>query len=463
MKSGVYYIKRIFIVFIISINGCTLYRSNIPTVYFPSLSNPIVEVSSATLLNNLEKCEEIHPQFANLRNAAFFNPTIENFKRKIPKYDIPTTESVYLQRKLFDYYTNEDPHFRVIPQLYTTEKKINNKNIKVLPFSVVAINDTMIIHKTFNNALKIGDRIVSINQIEAEKFLEYSYRDRYMHTPLLQIQHHFTFSNVYHLTIERENKVRFLIIEGIPLKEYYNKIKNLETTQIFPDYLTALFKIDEFKNNKKTTKKLTLFIDKMKRLGYKNLIIDLRCNPGGDGENIEELMSLISSKSKLLYQKEIKVKLTNSNYEKYMFPKDSVNKTVTLPDKFVINEIEITPTSFAKELNLYVLVSKNTSSMAACFANLIQYNQIGFVAGESLLKNALKYGEVIEIKEGVATFFISTTEYLDYTNAEDGILRPDIKLNYSAKEHLTNEDPVLQGLLNHIRRQQELKLKNGRF
>jgi len=36
-------------------------------------------------------------------------------------------------------------------------------------------------------------------------------------------------------------------------------------------------------------------------------------------------------------------------------------------------------------------------------------------------------------------------------------------LNYSAKEHLKNEDPVLQGLLNHIRRQQELKLKNGRL
>lgn len=455
------YISIFVTIFVVVLNSCGLRYGNIPTVYFPTLSNPIVEVSKDVLLNNLENCEYYHPEFKNLREQTFFDYALSNFEKQVPSYDIPTTESVYLQRQFFDYYTKEDPHFRIIPQLYTTEKKINNKNIKVLPFSVVAINDTMIVHHSFNNSLKRGDRIISVNQTDASKFLEYSYRDRYMHTPLLQMQQNFTFSNVYHISIERNNKISYVIIEGIALKEYYRKITNTPTNRICPEYLTGIFKIEEFNNNKKTVKKLASFINNLEQLGYKNLIIDLRDNPGGNGDDIEDLMSLISSKQRLYYQKELKIKLTNSNFNKYMFPKDSINKTVSLPSKYVLSEINITPTHFAKELNLYVLVSKNTSSMAACVANLIQYNKIGQIAGEPLLRNALKYGEVVEIKDGVATFFISTAEYNDFSRAYNGILQPDIHIPYNAKDFMKEDDPVLNSLLNHIRSKQGARFKRA--
>jgi hypothetical protein len=122
-----------------------------------------------------------------------------------------------------------------------------------------------------------------------------------------------------------------------------------------------------------------------------------------------------------------------------------------------MHELELVPSSFSKELNVYVLVSRNTGSMAACLANLIQYNKIGTVVGEPLVHNALKYGEVVEAQSGIAAFFISTVQYEDYTRAVDGVLFPDVMLPYRVTEYLQGGDPVLMKLLKYITFRQEIK------
>lgn len=454
-----------FFIFVIPffLSGCSGSKQSVPTFYSPSLSNPNVEVSKEVLLANLQMCESIHPRFASVYSSDFVDSVVMNFQMNLPEAAVRTTESVLLQRRLFDYFTFEDPHFRIIPQLYTEERGLTNKNIYVLPFTSISFGDTLLISESFSPILKRGDRIVEINHTSVADYLAYSYRDRYIHTPLLQTQFHFAYSNNYHLLIERGEMIKYMIVEGITLPEYYEQVQNRPDWTLYPSYLTGSFRIDEFKENKKIVDELSSFLNKMKRLGYKNLVIDLRWNPGGSGDQIESLMALVSSKRLLYYQKEVKVKLTQQNFNKYVFPRDSLNKLVSLPARGVVNQIELNPSPFAKELNLYVLVSRNTGSMAACFANLIQYNDIGWVAGEPLLRNALKYGEVVEERSGVATFFISTVEYDDYTKAVDGVLFPDIMIPYKVSQFMDGGDPVMEQLLANIRFRQEIKQRRVLF
>ena len=452
-------------IFVISflLNGCSGSKQSVPAFYSPSLSNPNVEVSKEVLLHNLQMCQSTHPHFASTYSKEFVDSMVMIFQMGLPQSAVRTTESVLLQRRLFDYFTFEDPHFRIIPQLYTAERGLTNKNIYVLPFTSISFGDTLLISESFSPILKSGDRIIEINHTSVADYLAYSYRDRYIHTPLLQTQFHFAYSNNYHLLIERGEMIKYMIVEGITLPEYYQQVQNRPDWMLYPSYLAGSFRIDEFKDNKKIVDELSSFLNKMKRLGYKNLVIDLRWNPGGSGDQIESLMALISSKRLLYYQKEVKVKLTQENFNKYVFPRDSLNKLVSLPDRFVINHIEVSPSSFARELKLYVLVSRNTGSMAACFANLIQYNDIGWVAGEPLLRNALKYGEVVEERSGVATFFISTVEYDDYTKAVDGVLFPDIMIPYKVNQFMDGGDPVMDQLLANIRFRQQINQRRVRF
>lgn len=452
-------------IFVISflLNGCSGSKQGVPAFYSPSLSNPNVEISKEVLIDNLQMCQSIHPRFASVYSSDFVDSVAMNFQMNLPESAVRTTESVLLQRRLFDYFTFEDPHFRIIPQLYTAERGLTNKNIYVLPFTSISFGDTLLISESFSPILKSGDRIIEINHTSVADYLAYSYRDRYIHTPLLQTQFHFAYSNNYHLLIERGEMIKYMIVEGITLPEYYQQVQNRPDWMLYPSYLAGSFRIDEFKDNKKIVDELSSFLNKMKRLGYKNLVIDLRWNPGGSGDQIESLMALISSKRLLYYQKEVKVKLTQENFNKYVFPRDSLNKLVSLPDRFVINHIDVSPSSFARELKLYVLVSRNTGSMAACFANLIQYNDIGWVAGEPLLRNALKYGEVVEERSGVATFFISTVEYDDYTKAVDGVLFPDIMIPYKVNQFMDGGDPVMDQLLANIRFRQQINQRRVRF
>lgn len=45
-------------------------------------------------------------------------------------------------------------------------------------------------------------------------------------------------------------------------------------------------------------------------------------------------------------------------------------------------------------MDYYVLIGRDTGSIAASFVNMLQYNYTAKLVGEPLLHHALKYGEV---------------------------------------------------------------------
>lgn len=455
--------KRIILLFTVSfflvfiILGCKNWGLGKYVVYPEAIDNPVVHISRGILEQNIEACSVIHPNLEVLTETAFIDSVFRADGIIFPDTMIASTDAIFLQRRFFDLMTREDPHFRLVPHLYRNGKIVTGKMINVWPFSLIRFGDTLLVDASFSSIIKPGDRILEINQVPASQYLHYAYSDRYLHAPLIQSQAHFNFSDNYHVLIERQGVRKYLIVDGISMVDYYNAVNNQNASRIFPAYLTGYFRIDEFDDNRKIAGDLNSFLSKLDRIGYKNLILDLRRSPGGSGDYLEDILSLISRKSVLHYQKSVKVKISSENIDRYFFPSERVGDLVNLPERLVMHELELVPSSFTKDLNVYVLVSRNTGSMAACLANLIQYNKIGTVVGEPLMHNALKYGEVVEARSGIAAFFISTVQYEDYTRAIDGVLFPDVMLPYRVNEYLQGGDPVLTKLLKYITFRQETK------
>ena len=152
----------------------------------------------------------------------------------------------------------------------------------------------------------------------------------------------------------------------------------------------------------------------------------------------------------------VKLKVSKATYKDYFYSVNDFGKLVNLPDSLFVRECPLDSSLYKGDINYFVLVSKNTASMAATFANILQYNNIGLVVGESLAHNALNYGEIITAERDNSFWTISTVENLEYTKAENGILRPDISIPFVAKEYMEGGDPILEKCLEYINKYQKL-------
>ena len=122
-------------------------------------------------------------------------------------------------------------------------------------------------------------------------------------------------------------------------------------------------------------------------------------------------------------------------------PSQHMNKTIYLDQQLYIPGMQY-----------YVLMDKDTSSIAASFCNILQYNGAALLAGEPLRRNALKYGETVGARFGISGLYlcVSTVEYDEYTRAVDGVLMPDIAIPYVARDYLSGRDAMLDKLLEII-------------
>ena len=177
------------------------------------------------------------------------------------------TEKTLIRRKLLDRITYEDPHVRFLPILGKKGSlKLKMKNVKALPFTLINISDTLIIDQSFNENIIIGDRILSINDVNVKKYLESSYRDRYMSGYCLQTFHHFCFSNRYKIKLIRNNKPVTLNIEGMPIKkDFFLKMDGEIEEKVFGQTRIGYFKINNFDYNIYLIKRLARFLDRVRR------------------------------------------------------------------------------------------------------------------------------------------------------------------------------------------------------
>lgn len=213
--------------------------------------------------------------------------------------------------------------------------------------------------------------------------------------------------------------------------------------------------INAFQYNKFIIKELRNLVNGVKEIGGNSVIIDLRKNQGGSGKHFDKLLSIFTQKAEIDYDKSVKVMISETTIPDYGYA-DSIGKLVTLPDDKIFKKVPLHPNLYMGKMNYYLLISKNTGSMAASFANAMQYNNFGKLVGEPMLRNAVRYGEVCDVNTGrLIHLYYSTVENDNYTKSADGIVRPDIEIPYIADAYMQGGDPILEKLLEKIKEQEK--------
>jgi len=399
----------------------------------------------------VENAKKYHPySFDSLGNREI-DELIETIGESLPSQKLNDAEIVFQARKLMDFINHEDPHFRIMPVLRKfPDLKYRTGSIIVPPFRGLCINDSLLVYSSYDEKLKRGDLIISINDIPIRDYLHHYYRDRYVDMGNLVWYFNYQIYPEYKIDYIRNNEKKSVTIKGMRYTDYLVKEGRFCEGKIMPDYSLGYFKIREFENNGYILKRFRKLIEKMNQSGYSDLIIDLRENPGGSGDNLNLFFSFFSDKDSLHYLKDAKARVSKITKD-YGFDESQYGKVLSLPSENVFHSFALDSSLFVPNLKVYVLISLNTGSIAASFANICQYNEIATLVGEPLAYNALKYGEVAigEFMDNLFSF--STIQYDEYTKAKDGIVRPNIPITYIAREYMKGGDPVLEKLLEYLK------------
>ena len=410
-----------------------------------------------------------HPAFDSLLTKDVEQELLAkiNQRRKMLDRDtLYTSDYFYVWKPYFEWLHNIDPHYTVTtvaaaPNPELMEKLSNNfKAQKRLPFHAYSINDSIVIRTSYDEKFKTGDLITAINGIAMSKLSKHYYNDRYTQINGYLLNYNFEIaSNSFDLSIIRDGKELNVNTEGKPLGELFrlSSVPEEYNPTIYNDSKCGYIQIKEFySDNSRLIKIVTKELNSFKKQGVKNVIIDITRNPGGSGDCFDKLLSIFINKPQIDYLRGQKLRVSEETLGDYNFlTKEMIGKTINIPDEYVMKSIKLDNRKFISDLNYYVLISENTGSVAASFANIMQYNGAAILAGEPLKPNALKYGETVAGNPLSYTLLhetgISTTEFDEHTTAKDGVLYPDIHIPYVASEYMTGKDAVLEKLLEIIK------------
>lgn len=379
--------------------------------------------------------------------------------RSLGRDSLSMTDVMWALRPFREWLQGIDPHLRLVPQPrlpeYTRKAEKAAMNVPLPGFLLLDIRDTLLVERSADTLFRSGDRIVAINGVPAAELLEYGYPDRtiYPFTLLANYRFELVRTDEYRVALERGGRRMEVSTPGIPWPKLYLALTRQREflARRFPEARAGYFALTEFyPNNRLLIGKLRKAILEAKEAGCDAFILDLRGNPGGYGSAFDELLSLFIDREKIPYLKGQRLRVCTESLRDYDFLTDSLlGQVVDVPEKHRISEVTLDRKKHIPGMRYYVLMNKDTGSVAATFCNILQYNGAALLAGEPLLGNALRYGETIERWHALSGLMvsISTTEFDEYTRAVDGVLMPDIPIPYIAAEHLSGRDAVLERLL----------------
>lgn len=355
-----------------------------------------------------------------------------------------------------------DPHLRVQPQarlaLKSRQAYRTAKNAPLPGFLLLNIRDTLLVERSVDPLFRPGDRLLAINGCPVGDYLVRCYDDRSIYSFTLMANHDFEMVRAqgYTVLFERSGERRTVHTAGRPWQEVYlGLLRQREfLTRIFPEAKAGYFAITEFyPNNGLLIKKLRRAILAAKEQGCTSFILDLRGNPGGNGSAFDDLLSIFINKPSIHYLKGQRVRVGPETLRDYDFLTDSMRwQLVDVPPEGRVAEVRLDRKKYIPGMKYYVLMNKDTGSVAASFCNILQFNDAAELVGEPLLENALRYGEVTQRWHGLTRLMltVSTVEFDECTRAEDGVLRPDIPIPYVAADYLAGRDAMLVRLLDRI-------------
>ncbi|SFN89343.1 Peptidase family S41 [Paenimyroides ummariense] len=186
------------------------------------------------------------------------------------------------------------------------------------------------------------------------------------------------------------------------------------------------------------------FFSTIKKNNIKNLVIDLRENGGGNSQLGDELLSYLISEPFTQYEKTLtKYSDTQKHFTKNLTDAEDKYRQNILEKKS--GTVETTDKSnsltFPKKLeqrfngNVLILISGQTFSSAADFANACKYYKVGTTIGEETGGSVVSAGETIQIVLPHSKLQLNVSTSKDYnvgarTESRHGV-KPHVKVSAS--------------------------------
>ncbi len=412
-----------------------------------------------------------HPRLGNMvshDDERRIMAEIDERYAELGKDSLSTAEMFYIMKPYFEYLRYEDPHYRVAPMVpiyvptYGRDRKFN-KLLRTPAFDYVCINDTLIVNNSLEEGLQRGDMITAVNGISASRLLEYTYDDRYNEiTVPLRYFHYSDMADTFNIEFTRNGTPGHISTKGMRqarasllLAKMNNPYRNI---RICDHARCGYIRISRFyPDNRLLVRTIHKAMVDFRKRGCTDVILDLRHNTGGNGADFDLLMSIFIDRPVIKYCSGQRIMVSHKTRPYYdRFTEDMDGQVVELNEDEYVREFPTIGKMYVGGMNLYVMMSRNTGSIAASFCNMIQYNNAGKLVGEPLMHNALKYGETVYGKQMIPVQLVetsvSTVEIDEYTRAADGVLQPDIVIPYVAADYLTGRDAMLDRLMEIITR-----------
>ncbi|MBN2750511.1 MAG: hypothetical protein JXR57_13535 [Bacteroidales bacterium] len=327
-------------------------------------------------------------------------------------------------------------------------KYMNSKGI-TMPFTVEIKNDKIILKECFNECYYIklvGSEILSINEIPANKILEQLmnfYGDKNIAIINNNIERYFgayfwvvygSFPQ-YKISLLKDGEEFSITLNAVNNQDYFvlrNKFYPQKTEEKYQlNFLNndsiSYLRIKSFADTKVLSDFLSNAFDSIGKKAIKNLIIDIRNNPGGTSDGVDTLLSYLITKQYRQY-KSIGLRVSNEIKSKYENKKPVLfNMIKHFEDNqlFYYNDTMLIKTPVHRKNsyngNLFVLINDKTFSAASTFAGVIKEYNLGTIVGQTETGGTIEYyGDFLlfQLPNTKMEFFISSKLFIQYGGAD---------------------------------------------
>lgn len=325
-----------------------------------------------------------------------------------------------------------------------------------MPFSITVKDHRLYVNEYFAEDRShdiAGKQILAINDIASDQILQdmrntVGVRGRECGDRSVEKMFAMSFwalygeTNVYRLKLMGEDTS--LAINGVSnakyfeLKKKYGSQQNPEKYRLAfsDDQQIAKMSIASFYGDAQYNQFLKDAFQEIKSKGSKQLIIDVRNNPGGRSRAVDSLLNYLTDKAYSQYKsigirvsEELKKNYSQKRPELYTRIEKLPNDTLFYMDSTAYkHEPNYKESAFTGEV--YVLINARSNSAAATFAGVVKENHLGSIVGSKATgENIRYYGDFLMYKlpNTKITFYVSPKEFIQYggTNLNKGV-QPDV-------------------------------------
>ena len=224
------------------------------------------------------------------------------------------------------------------------------------------------------------------------------------------------------------------------LKKKYASSQKPEYYQLnfSDDNKLAKLKIASFYGGEKYNAFLKEAFEEIKVKGFRQLIIDVRNNPGGRSRGVDSLLNYLTDKSYSQYKsigvkvsEELKANYKQKRPESYALIANLPNDTlVYLNSETFIHEPRVKESAFTGDV--FVVINERSNSAAATFAGIVKENQLGSIVGNKATGEHIRYyGDFLsyELPNTKLMIYVSPKEFIQFggSNLDKGV-EPDVLL-----------------------------------